>query len=47
MKKSDYITIIAIAAVICGFAFIPGAWDWFISATKHHGLLISWKYEKI
>lgn len=41
MKKSDYITIIAIAAVICGFAFIPGAWDWFISATKHHGLLMS------
>lgn len=41
MKKSDYITIIAIAAVICGFAFIPGAWDWFIRATKNHGLLMS------
>ena len=41
MKKSDKITIAVIAAVICGFAFIPGAWDWFISATKHHGLLMS------
>lgn len=41
MKKSDYITIIAIAAVICGFALIPGAWDWFIRATKNHGLLMS------
>lgn len=41
MKKSDKITIAVIAAVICGFAFIPGAWDWFISATNHHGLLMS------
>ena len=41
MKKSDKITLIVIAAVICGFAFIPGAWDWFIKATKHHGLLMS------
>lgn len=41
MKKSDKITIIAIAAVICGFAFIPGAWDWFIKATTRHGLLMS------
>ena len=41
MKKSDYITIIAIAAVICGFAFIPGAWDWFIRNTNNHGLLMS------
>lgn len=41
MKKSDRTTIILIAVVILGFAFIPGAWDWFISATKHHGLLMS------
>ena len=41
MKKSDFITIIAIAAVICGFAFIPGAWEWFNVTTKNHGLLMS------
>ena len=41
MKKSDFITIIAIAAVICGFAFIPGAWEWFIRNTEKHGLLMS------
>lgn len=41
MKKSDKITLIVIAAVICGFAFIPGAWDWFLRATTKHGLLMS------
>ena len=41
MKKSDKITIAVIAAVICGFAFIPGAWDWFLRATTKHGLLMS------
>ena len=41
MKKSDFITIIAIAAVIFGFAFIPGAWEWFIRSTNNHGLLMS------
>lgn len=41
MKKSDKITIIVIAAVICGFAFIPGAWEWFIRNTNKHGLLMS------
>lgn len=41
MKKSDRTTIIVIAVVILGFAFIPGAWDWFIRATKNHGLLMS------
>ena len=41
MKKSDFITIIVIAAVICGFAFIPGAWEWFIRSTNNHGLLMS------
>lgn len=41
MKKSDKITLIVIAVVICGFAFIPGAWDWFLTTTKHHGLLMS------
>lgn len=41
MKKSDRTTIILIAVVILGFAFIPGAWDWFIRATKNHGLLMS------
>ena len=41
MKKSDVITIVIWAAVICGFAFIPGAWDWFNDTTKNHGLLMS------
>ena len=41
MKKSDVITIIVVVAVICGFAFIPGAWDWFNATTKNHGLLMS------
>ena len=41
MKKSDKITLIVIAVVICGFAFIPGAWDWFLKATTKHGLLMS------
>ena len=41
MKKADFVTIIAVAAVICGFAFIPGAWDWFNTTTKDHGLLMS------
>ena len=41
MKKSDKITLIVIAVVILGFAFIPGAWDWFIKATTKHGLLMS------
>ena len=41
MKKSDKITLIVIAVVICGFAFIPGAWDWFLRATTKHGLLMS------
>ena len=41
MKKSDFITIIVVAAVVCGFAFIPGAWDWFLVTTKNHGLLMS------
>ena len=41
MKKSDKITLIVIAVVICGFAFIPGAWDWFLKATTKHRLLMS------
>lgn len=41
MKKADKITLVVIAVVICGFAFIPGAWDWFIKATAKHGLLMS------
>ena len=41
MKKSDYITLLIIAAVVCGFAFIPGAWAWFIRTTTNHGLLMS------
>lgn len=41
MKKSDFITIVVVAAVICGFAFIPGAWEWFNETTKNHGLLMS------
>ena len=41
MKKSDFITILIVAAVICGFAFIPGAWEWFNTTTKNHGLLMS------
>ena len=41
MKKTDLITLIIVAAVICGFAFIPGAWTWFNETTKAHGLLMS------
>ena len=41
MKKADKITLVVMAAVILGFAFIPGAWDWFIKATTNHGLLMS------
>ena len=41
MKKTDLITLIIVAAVVCGFAFIPGAWTWFIETTKAHGLLMS------
>ena len=41
MKKSDYITLLIIAAAVCGFAFIPGAWAWFIRTTTNHGLLMS------
>ena len=41
MKKADFITIIVVAAVICGFAFIPGAWEWFNTTTTKHGLLMS------
>ena len=41
MKKADFITIIIVAAVICGFAFIPGAWEWFNVTTANHGLLMS------
>ena len=41
MKKADIITLIIVAAVICGFAFIPGAWEWFNTTTKNHGLLMS------
>ena len=41
MKKSDVITIIVVAAVVCGFAFIPGAWNWFNTTTANHGLLMS------
>jgi len=41
MKKADFITLIVVAAVVCGFAFIPGAWDWFNTTTAHHGLLMS------
>ena len=41
MKKSDLITLIIVAAVVCGFAFIPGAWDWFLTTTTNHGLMMS------
>lgn len=41
MKKADLITIVIVAAVVCGFAFIPGAWTWFNETTKAHGLLMS------
>ena len=41
MKKADVITLIIVAAVVCGFAFIPGAWEWFNTTTKNHGLLMS------
>ena len=41
MKKSDIITLFIVASVICGFAFIPGAWEWFNTTTANHGLLMS------
>lgn len=41
MKKADLITILIVAAVICGFAFIPGAWVLFNTTTANHGLLMS------
>ena len=41
MKKSYFITIIVVAAVVCGFAFILGAWNWFNTTTANHGLLMS------
>ena len=41
MKKSDLLTLLMVAAVICGFAFIPGAWEWFNTTTAKHGLLMS------
>ena len=41
MKKADFITIIIVAAIICGFAFLPGAWEWFNTTTAKHGLLMS------
>ena len=41
MKRADLITILIVAAVICGFAFIPGAWAWFNTTTANHGLLMS------
>ena len=41
MKTADFITMIVVAAVVCGFAFIPGAWEWFNTTTANHGLLMS------
>lgn len=41
MKKSDVIAIVAVAAVIALFAFVPGAISWFNKATAEHGLLMS------
>ncbi len=41
MKKTDIAAICCTVAVICGFAFIPGAWKWFNTTTKAHGLLMS------
>lgn len=41
MKKSDFLTIVIAVAVVCGFAFIPGAWEWFNTTTRQHGLLMS------
>ncbi|MBQ6771436.1 MAG: hypothetical protein IJP44_10740 [Bacteroidales bacterium] len=41
MKKSDFVTLVVVVAVVCGFAFIPGAWDWFNETTRAHGLLMS------
>lgn len=41
MKKSDFILIAAVLAVICAFAFIPGAWDGFSFATSSLPFLMS------
>ena len=38
MKKADIVTLLVVAAVIGGFAFIPGAWTWFNETTKAYGL---------
>lgn len=41
MKKTDIITLLCVVAVVCCFAFIPGAWNWFNTSTTNHGLLMS------
>lgn len=41
MKKADFFTILIVIAVVCCFAFIPGAWGWFNATTAKHGLLMS------
>lgn len=41
MKKSDLVLIAAVVAVVCAFAFIPGAWDGFNYATSSHPFLMS------
>ena len=41
MKKKDIIVLFCFLLICCGFAFIPGAWAWFIRNTTNHGLLMS------
>ena len=41
MKKSDFIVILTVVAVVCIFAFVPGAMAWFNRSTAEHGLLMS------
>ena len=41
MKKSDFIVIITVLAVIAIFTFVPSAMDAFNNATSNHGMIMS------
>ena len=41
MKKSDFLTLAIVIAILCIFIFVPGALDAFNRATANHGMLMS------
>jgi len=41
MKRSDFIVIVAVLALVALFAFVPNAGMWFNTATASHGLIMS------